>query len=238
MVQLSTASALFTEIDEIPNFRNREDFPDIRDDLFWSVYEKFRPFTLVGVQRFYDVYCHVKHIADSHIEGDFVECGVFLGGLVAGAAEFAAHFGLRGRTFFLFDSFEGFPVGVQDTDLAGNITNFGSNPNFKHVVERTLALSECGANRFHLVEGFVEETLKTPPVKKIALLRLDTDYYESTRLELEALYPLLSTKGVLIIDDYGHFEGARRATDDFLVGQASICTLHRVDYSGRSGLKL
>jgi O-methyltransferase len=236
MSSISKASDLFPEIDALP-FRKREHFADIRDELFWHAYERFRPFTLVGIERFYDVYTHTRHIAQAGIPGDFVECGVFLGGLMAAAAEFAANFGIADRTFYLFDSFAGFPSGAGDTDVTGKPISFGSHPNFKRRVEQTLALSKCGSNRFELVEGFVEETLKRPPVDEIALLRLDTDYYESTIVELEALYPRLSVGGVLIIDDYGHFGGVRRAADEFLARQADRCALHRVDYTGRSGIK-
>jgi O-methyltransferase len=68
-------------------------------------------------------------------------------------------------------------------------------------------------------------------------LRLDTDDYASTRAELEALYPKLTPGGVLMIDDYGHFRGARRATDEFLEGQPRVPLLHRVSYAVRSGVK-
>ncbi len=239
MNHISKASDLFPEFDEIPNFRKREHFADIRDELFWEVYERFKPFTLVGVERFHDVYCHIRYSAYAGIPGDFVECGVFLGGLMAAAAEFAANFGIGERTFYLFDSFEGFPEGVApETDFQGHVApQDWSIPNFRETVERTLATARIGSNRFQLVEGYVEETLKCPPVDRIALLRLDTDYYKSTRIELESLYPRLSCGGVLIIDDYGHFEGARRATDEFLARQADRCALRRVDYTGRSGIK-
>jgi O-methyltransferase len=240
MSALAQATDLFPDIDNIPYFRQREHFADIQDDLFWSVFEKFKPFTLVGAKRFYDVYYHVRRIAYAGIPGDFIECGVFLGGLMAGAAEFANHLGISNRTFYLFDSFTGFPSAVPaEKDYLGNIVMQTWAPeNFKGAVERTLALSKSGNNSFRLIEGYVEDTLKNPPVAQIAMLRLDTDYYESTRVELEVLYPRLSVGGALIVDDYGHFDGVRRATDEFLAKQESQCVLHRVDYTGRSGIKI
>jgi hypothetical protein len=71
----------------------------------------------------------------------------------------------------------------------------------------------------------------------LALLRLDTDWYESTRHELFTLYPRLSTGGVLIIDDYGHWDGARRAVDEYLEQQESPLLLNRIDYTGRVAIK-
>jgi hypothetical protein len=87
------------------------------------------------------------------------------------------------------------------------------------------------------VKGKVEDTipLRAPP--KIALLRLDTDWYESTRHELEHLYPRLSPGGIMIIDDYGHWQGARAAVDEFLERTAAPLFLHRIDYTGRLLIK-
>ena len=88
-----------------------------------------------------------------------------------------------------------------------------------------------------MIQGDVAETLlesKNLP-EKIAILRLDTDWYESTRIELERLYPLLEPGGVLIIDDYGHFDGARKAVDEYF--KAERPWMHYVDYTCRLILK-
>jgi len=72
---------------------------------------------------------------------------------------------------------------------------------------------------------------------KIALLRLDTDWYESTAHELKHLYPLLVPGGVIIIDDYGHWEGARKAVDEYITAEKLPLLLNRIDYTGRIGIK-
>jgi hypothetical protein len=72
----------------------------------------------------------------------------------------------------------------------------------------------------------------------LALLRLDTDWYESTRHELQNLYPMLSTRGVLMIDDYGHWAGSRRAVDEYFSDPRRKILLNRVDYTGRIGIKI
>jgi hypothetical protein len=99
-------------------------------------------------------------------------------------------------------------------------------------------LSTLGSkNNVKLIEGKVEDTLlqKSQLPKKIALLRLDTDWYKSTMIELEILYPLLSKGGVLIIDDYGHWKGAKKAVDEFF--KADKVFMHRIDYSCRLIIK-
>jgi hypothetical protein len=91
--------------------------------------------------------------------------------------------------------------------------------------------------RIHLVEGPVEQTLPDAAPDAIALLRLDTDWYESTRHELAHLYPRLAEGGVLILDDYGHWQGARRAVDEYFAGEAPPLLLNRIDYTGRIAVK-
>ena len=159
---------------------------------------------------------------------------------MAAASEFAVYFGISNKTFWLFDSFHGFPpTGPIETDFLGKEVKFQFEPkSSRPAVEKTLSLADADTNQFRIVEGFVEETLKAPEVKKISMLRLDTDYEESTRVELEGLYPRLSNGGVLIVDDYGHFEGVRKATDDFFDKATEKCLLHRIDYTCRSGVKL
>ena len=89
-----------------------------------------------------------------------------------------------------------------------------------------------------MVPGLVEDTVPSQAPEVIALLRLDTDWYKSTWHELEHLYPRLSVGGVLIIDDYGHWEGARRAVDEFIEAKGLRLFLSRIDYTGRLAIKL
>ena len=86
------------------------------------------------------------------------------------------------------------------------------------------------------VEGLVEETITRSAPTRIALLRLDTDWYESTHHELVHLYPQLERGGVLIVDDYGHFAGARKAVDEYFADDPIL--LSRIDYTGRMAVKV
>ena len=90
----------------------------------------------------------------------------------------------------------------------------------------------------HFVRGRVEDTIPAYAPETIALLRLDTDWYESTRHELIHLFPRLAHGGVLVVDDYGHWQGARQALDEYLAEHQVRLFLNRIDYTGRIGVKI
>lgn len=100
-------------------------------------------------------------------------------------------------------------------------------------VQENLFAAGYPKSRFVFIQGPVEETLRSEIPREISLLRLDTDWYQSTLIELEILYPKLSEHGILIIDDYGEWDGARKATDEYFGKQAFQPFLHRIDYTGR-----
>ena len=231
---LRTVYELYPNIDKI---RQRESCPDIKDEFFWETYEKCKAHSLLGIETFYNLFRSIEYIAANSIPGDFVECGVFLGGAILAISDFAHHFGLRDRRFYLYDTFEGFPANTTEIDVRGNKVDFGRHHSFLQTVESVISRSLSPREHFHIVQGMVEETLPRTKPASICLLRLDTDYYESTRVELLELYPLLPSGGVLIIDDYGLFQGARRATDEFLSSQQKKLLLTRVNFSVRSGIK-
>jgi len=104
-------------------------------------------------------------------------------------------------------------------------------------VKSSIATLSYPAQRLHYVQGSVESTVPKHAPSQIAVLRLDTDWYESTKHELNYLYPRLSSGGVLIIDDYGHWRGARRATDEFIAATPNFGLLARIDYTGRLAVK-
>ena len=154
------------------------------------------------------------------------------------------------RQLWLYDTFEGMsePTGA-DVDLQGQAADHLlriHSPEDRHgvwclsrleEVEQTMAASGFPRARTRFVQGKVEDTLPTTRPQSIALLRLDTDWYESTRCELEYLFPLLSPGGVLIIDDYGHWQGCRQAVDDYFAATGQVIHLARMDYTGRIGIK-
>jgi len=101
-------------------------------------------------------------------------------------------------------------------------------------VRRNMASTGYPQDLVRYLKGPVEQTLPAlGPPGPIALLRLDTDWYESTKHELMHLFPLVRPGGILIIDDYGHWEGARKAVDEYFAATGRPFFLHRIDYTGR-----
>lgn len=105
-------------------------------------------------------------------------------------------------------------------------------------VERAVYGTGYDREKFHFISGAVEETIPEQSPKEIALLRLDTDWYESTSHELKHLFPRLTVGGVLIVDDYGHWQGARQAVDEYVADNHVRIFLNRIDYTGRIGIKI
>ena len=104
-------------------------------------------------------------------------------------------------------------------------------------VRRNLLTTGISPDLLRCVQGRVEDTIPGEAPERISILRLDTDFYESTRHELEHLYPRLVDRGVLILDDYGHWGGARQAVDEYFSSTRARPLLARLDYTGRVGVK-
>jgi hypothetical protein len=217
---------------------------------FLPLYNATAPYTMTSPERMAALYMAVNYVVRHNIPGDFVECGVWRGG----SSMLAAHtFLLRGdkrRRLFLFDTFSGMTrPDERDVDRDGqpafshwlqnqrgpgeNAWCYASLDDVKHNMYAT----GYPADRIHLVPGDVKETLPHPAIGVISILRLDTDWYESTRHELECLYDKVAPNGVTIIDDYGHWKGARRAVDEFFDGLRGPVFLNRIDTTGRLVIK-
>lgn len=217
--------------------RMRGSFPEIEDETFWRFYEASKDFSLLHVTGFYNVWQSMGHIARSGITGAFVECGCFLGGIAIFAGLARRHLGLEGMEIILFDTFEGPPVGSSDVMFGQPIETPSKLPDYRRTVEENIASVLGDATGYRFVVGLVEDTLPSAETGEIALLRLDTDFYSSTKAELEILYPRLVSGGVLVVDDYGSFQGSRRATDEYLAGLARSPLLYRIDSGVWAGQK-
>jgi O-methyltransferase len=170
----------------------------------------------------------VRHVCKRSVPGDIVECGVWRGGSMMAAA-LALLEQDQTPKMHLFDTFSGMTkAGAED----GNTQEFpaGSLSATEDEVRANMLRTGYPADRFRLIAGPVEETLPAEAPPSISVLRLDTDWYSSTIHELHHLYPLLSYGGVLIVDDYGHWQGARRAVNEYLAG--SIADLVPIDETG------
>ena len=210
-----------------------------------------RPYTMTSPERIRALCSAVRYIEESGIQGAVVECGVWRGGSMMAVARTLSNLGAADRDLYLFDTFEGMTEpGPHDIALSGETAKSLLDQSVrneedqvwcyapKERVQQALALTMYPKGLVHLIPGRVEETLPTAAPERIALLRLDTDWYESTRHEMEALFPRLGRGGVLIIDDYGHWQGARRAVDEYVKTHQLKLLLHPIDYTGRISVKV
>jgi O-methyltransferase len=223
--------------------------PDL-DQEFATVHARCAPFTMTSVERMYAVWQSVRHVCRLGVEGDVVECGVWRGGSSMVAALTLQQEGDAERRLWLFDTFEGMTqptardVRVDGVAVADHWDEIRARPNdaiFAYAsledVQANVASTGVRSDRVEYVRGRVEQTIPSTAPDRIAVLRLDTDWYESTRHELEHLWDRVEPGGVLLLDDYGHWAGAREAVDEFFDGRPDAPLLTRVDYTGRIGIK-
>jgi predicted O-methyltransferase YrrM len=200
-----------------------------------------RPYTMTTGERIVSLVRATEYVVKNNIPGALVECGVWRGGSAMVMALTLERLGVTDRDLYLYDTFEGMPAptnkDLRASDNAAAGVLLEANPQDEGLWCRA-GLEEVRANvlstgypreRIHFVQGLVEQTLPAQAPERIALLRLDTDWYESTRHELEHLYPRLSSKGVLILDDYNFWKGAKKATDEYFASQNICVLLQRVD---------
>ena len=206
--------------------------------------------TMVSDERLYTTLMACQHVARRGIPGDFVECGVWRGGNSIVAADTFRRLA-PDRSVYLFDTFAGMTApSERDISYVGDTADAefsrGQQEGFNEwcyapldeVRSNFLKAGLAGPN-IKFVQGDVLETLGEPTFlpETISVLRLDTDWYESTKRELEVLYPRLSEGGVLIIDDYGHWGGAKQAVDEYFETHPRPF-LQYTDYTGRVGVKV
>jgi hypothetical protein len=226
----------------------REKYPDFEPAHF-DVMRQVQPYTLTSPERIFAVIEATRYITRRRIPGAIVECGVWRGGSMMAAARTLQLLGDTDRELYLFDTFEGMSAPTDhDVDFVGQrADNLLATTERKEDgiwvcvsledVQQAVGTVGYPASRIHYVRGKVEDTIPANAPDQIALLRLDTDWYESTRHELEHLYPRLASGGVIIIDDYGHWKGSRQATDEFIAATPDFGLLTRIDYTGRLAIK-
>ena len=195
--------------------------PDYGPELEATI-RRVRRHTMTTPRRIAALCDSVEHVVRADVPGAIVECGVWKGGSMMAAALTLLRLEAADRDLYLFDTFQGMPPPT-DKDVFSAYDGY-SPMGFWRARRRS-----GGQSAWHYVPAAAPE--------QIAVLRLDTDWYESTRHELEQLYPRLSPGGVLILDDYGHYEGARRAVEEYFAEHGGRPLLTRVDYTGRVGVK-
>jgi len=207
---------------------------------------------MTSPERLWATISATKYVIKKNIPGDFVECGVWRGGNSMAMALTLKSLDVIDRKLFLYDTFSGMTtpshqdkdmMGVLAKDLLNNADKFNGNNVWAFASVKDVDNNMRGLNypeeNIRLIKGDVEITLKDESIipRSIALLRLDTDWYASTKIELEVLFPRLAIGGVCIIDDYGHWQGARSAVDEYLEENNLFPLLCVTDYTGRLFIK-
>lgn len=216
------------------------------DEALVATCKAVEPYTLTSVERIGSLVQAVRHLSRNRVAGAMVECGVWRGGSMLAVARTLVEEGDTTRDLWLYDTFTRMPEpGERDFDIWGrHASTYFDGPVDPHdtdgyrylpleQVRAVVASSGYPADRLRFVQGLVEETIPREVPEEIALLRLDTDWYESSKHELQHLYPLVVDGGIVVIDDYGQFVGARAAVDEFLATLPRTPFLHRIDWTGR-----
>lgn len=224
----------FSEFDSIPDFSKHE-----RD-----IIQTARPFTMTSIERMAALVNAVTYLTERQIPGDIAECGVWRGGSMMTIALTLLARGDRSRSLYLYDTFDGMSSPTEDDRNLDGVpaaeqlkrdpkgTGIWCYASLEDVRENILSTG-YPEDKVHLIKGKVEDTIPATIPSRLSLLRLDTDWYESTKHELAHLYPILHANGILIIDDYGHWQGARKAVDEYFHENGGRVYLHRIDYTGR-----
>ena len=229
---------------------DKEGIPkDITDDKFRQIYNLCKEYSMCSVIPMFALYKSIEYIVQNNIEGDFVECGVYKGGSAMLMAHTLQYFNQTSKKIYLYDTFEGMASPTKrDISINGKHASELINKGAK-IANQVLCFSPIEEVRKNMestaypmdnlifVKGKVEDTIPGIAPNKIALLRLDTDWYESTKHELQYLYPILSHDGVLIIDDYGYWHGAREAVDEYFKNNSANLFLNRIDSTVRVCVK-
>jgi O-methyltransferase len=198
-----------------------------------------KPYTMTSTERINELFNSLEYIRTNKIDGDFVECGVWKGGNILGIMEYLYYHNMTDRNVWLYDTFQGM---TQPEDVDIDLKNRKASDILQQVlcysslneVKKNLSNSKYPINNIKYVVGDICETLnyENNSPTKISLLRLDTDWYQSTKKEMDVLYPLLSNDGVLIVDDYGHWQGSKKAVDEYFLNKGLKPIIEKIDYTG------
>ncbi|MFF2912212.1 TylF/MycF/NovP-related O-methyltransferase [Paenibacillus sp. NPDC057934] len=222
------------------------DAPEELDNDFLLTLLKCKKYTMTSFERIFSLYQSIKYIVKNNIEGDIVECGVWKGGSMMICAHTLIQLNATDRKLYLYDTFSGMSA---PTDIDISLNNESAEELWleknkalavspKNEVIKNMESTGYPMDNIFFIEGMVEETIPKTIPHNISLLRLDTDWFESTYHELNHLYPKLSPKGVLIIDDYGHWKGSKIATDQYIEENNLPIFLHKIDYTARLAIKI
>ena len=228
-------------------FNFDREYPEATD-FEKQTFEICQQYSMTDHMRIFALMKSIEFTKQHNVNGDFVECGVWKGGNLILFQRFIEKYNLD-KKIFAYDTFEGMskpeeiditPEGVSANKLLKKLYDKGVNRK-DNILIADCSIEEVKNNfqkfsskkNLFCIKGKVEETLENKEnlPNKISILRLDTDWYSSTKKELEILFPLLEKNGILIIDDYGYWKGARKAVDEYFIDKK--VTMFKIDFTGR-----
>jgi O-methyltransferase len=186
--------------------------------------KKVRPFTLLSPGKLKSLKRLATLVNAKGIEGDFVECGTYKGGSAAMVATELT----PGRHLWLYDSFQGMPP-VREIDGVGAREAVGMCRADQEDVIEALSVVGLPQTQYTIRKGMFDQTFKEPLPKRVALLHCDADWYDSVTIVLETFYPLVEPGGVVVLDDFGWWEGTREAFYDFCIKHGEKPLLERLE---------
>lgn len=222
--------------------------PDM-ENQFKAIYKECKEYTMTSIERMYALYKATQYIVEHNIPGDIVECGVWKGGSSMLCALTLKTMGDTQKNIYMYDTYSGMSA---PTEKDINFMGVAAKNKWRESqlddynewdfapldeVKRNMSSTGYPQENIQFIKGKVEDTIPATIPENISLLRLDTDWYESTYHELCYLFPRLSQYGVIIIDDYGHWRGAQEAVDKYVQENTIKILLNRIDYTGRIGIK-
>jgi O-methyltransferase len=219
-----------------------------------ETFSKVKDYTMTTSHRIVAICNAIDYLTENNIEGDIVGCGIWRGGVIMAGIDTLQNSGDTDREFFLYDTFEGMTTPGHQYDIKrGGHSAVGKNAEelYKNAttddfvfcyssldeVKGNIGSLEYPPEKIHYIKGMVEDTIPQTLPGKIALLYFSIGFYKSVLHALEHLYPLLVPGGVIVISDYGDWEGTQKAVDEYIKTTKSRLLLNRIDNSGRIGVK-
>jgi O-methyltransferase len=219
------------------------------DKSFNEIASLIQTYTITSIERQYSLFKVIDYIVNNEIKGAIVECGVWRGGSSMLAALRLVQLNEINRDLYLYDTFSGMSKPSNaDISTTGVLASEKWSQQQREEyndwcyapldeVKRAMEKTKYPSDKLQFIVGKVEDTIPNQMPQNIAVLRLDTDWYESTRHELVHLYPLLSPGGVLILDDYGYWSGSKKAVDEYFASFGKMPLMQRIDNTGRLIIK-
>lgn len=239
------------DLNKIETYNFEKEFPEA-NNFEKNLFKITSEYTMTSYERIFSLMKSIDFIRHNNVQGDFVECGVWRGGNLIIFQKFIEKYNLQ-KKIYAYDTFEGMsnPEEIDRTfDGKSSIEALNKIRERKIKRDENILVAECSIEKvlenfkkfsqkenLICIKGKVEETLKLKDnlPNKISILRLDTDWYSSTKIELEILFPLLEKNGILIIDDYGYWQGAKKAVDEYFKDKQF--TMFKIDFTGRLIIK-